>query len=136
MDYCCLNSVVVEDAQPYLGIDDTLKTLSFPNDLASAYYQVELCYADKEKTTFTSTCNLFQLQVILFKLCNASATFLCLLKCLFHLDDVIIFCQSVKQQSAEFFNAWADGASVHLQCPTDLIRFIGLAYCYSKIFNG
>ncbi|KRZ08940.1 hypothetical protein T11_2719 [Trichinella zimbabwensis] len=122
MDYCCLNSVVVEDAQPHLGIDDTLKTLSFPNDLASAYYQVELCYADKEKTTFTSTCNLFH-HLSVPRRGND-------LKCLFHLDDVIIFCQSVKQQSAEFFNAWADG------CPTDLIRFIGLAYCYSKIFNG
>ncbi len=69
-------------------------------DLCSGYWQVEMDQADKEKTAFVTRKGLWQWRVMPFGLCNAPATFECLMdlvlhglhweRCLVYLDDIIV----------------------------------------------
>ncbi|GFX63475.1 retrovirus-related Pol polyprotein from transposon 17.6 [Trichonephila clavipes] len=105
VDYRKLNDVTKKDSYPLPRIDDTLDTLSghkwfLTLDLKSGYWQVEVHPEDREKTAFTSGQGLWQFKVMPFGLCNAPATFECLMEtvlkgltfeaCLIYLDDVII----------------------------------------------
>ncbi|GFY16361.1 retrovirus-related Pol polyprotein from transposon 412 [Trichonephila clavipes] len=105
VDYRKLNEVTKKDSYPLPRIDDTLDTLSGHKwfstlDLKSGYWQVEIHPEDREKTAFTSGQGLWQFKVMPFGLCNAPATFECLMEtvlkgltfeaCLIYLDDVII----------------------------------------------
>ena len=71
-------------------------------DIKSGYWQVPIPKADKPKTAFqTSSGQLFKFNHVPFGLCNASATFSCLMDCVptslnwetyfFYLDDMIVF---------------------------------------------
>ena len=73
-----------KDADPLPRIDDTLSTLAGSQwfstlDLVSGYWQVEIDPADKPKTAFCTTKGLFHFKVMPFGLCNAPATFQCLM---------------------------------------------------------
>ena len=69
-------------------------------DLISGYWQVEMSPEDQEKTAFCTPEGLFEFTVMPFGLCNAPATFQCLMdlvlsglqwtEYLVYLDDVII----------------------------------------------
>ncbi|GFY22203.1 retrovirus-related Pol polyprotein from transposon 17.6 [Trichonephila clavipes] len=104
VDYRRVNDVT-KDSYPLPRIDDTLDTLAGNTrfstlDLKSGYWQVELHPVDKEKTAFTTGQGMWQLKVMPFGLCNAPATFECLMEtvlgglsyeaCLGYLDDIII----------------------------------------------
>ena len=107
VDFRQLNAATVKDAHPLPRIDDLLDALHGAKwfstlDLKSGYWQVPIAEQDKEKTAFrTSSGQLFEFNQVPFGLCNAPATFSRLMdrvlaglhweKCLFYLDDIIVF---------------------------------------------
>ena len=107
VDFRQLNAATIKDAHPIPRIDDLLDALHGARwfstlDLKSGYWQVPIQERDKEKMAFrTSSGELFEFNQIPFGLCNAPATFSCLMDrvlaglhwetCLFYLDDIIVF---------------------------------------------
>ena len=86
VDYRKVNAVTHKDAYPIPRVDDTLDTLSgstwfYKIDLTKGYCQVEMAPADREKTAFCTQKGLFEFNVMPFGLCNAPATFQCLMDC-------------------------------------------------------
>ena len=84
IDYRQLNDVTRKDAYPLPRIDDILDALEGSQyfstlDLYSGYWQVDMDKADKEKTAFITRKGLFQWRSMPFGLCNAPATFECLM---------------------------------------------------------
>ena len=105
VDYRKVNEVTRKDAYPLPRVDDTLDTLVGSKlfttlDLASGYWQVEVAPEDQPKTAFTTPEGLYQFKVMPFGLCNAPATFQCLMdrvlsglkwsSCLVYFDDIIV----------------------------------------------
>ncbi|BHF66763.1 hypothetical protein SprV_0200978500 [Sparganum proliferum] len=78
-------------------------------DLKSGYRQVEIHPDDRHKTAFTVSQGLYEFQTLPFGLCNAAATFQCLMyrvlqplildKCLVYLDDIIVFGRSIDEHN-------------------------------------
>ena len=107
VDFRQLNAATVKDAHPLSRIDDFLDALHGAHwfstlDLKSGYWQVPIMERDKEKPAFrTSSGQLYEFNQVPFGLCNAPATFSCLMDCvlsglhwevcLFYLDDIIVF---------------------------------------------
>ena len=106
IDYRRLNALTTKDTYPLPRIDDSLRLLGNQQwfstmDLASGYWQVAMSPEAKRKAAFVTNEGLFQFRVMLFRLCNAPATFerlmdrvLCGMRwsrCLVYLDDVISF---------------------------------------------
>ena len=106
VDYHRLNALTTKDAYPLPWIDDSLRLLGNQQwfstiDLASGYWQVAMSPDAKRKSAFVTNEGLFQFRVMPFGLCNAPATFECLMdrvlcgmhwpRCLVSLDDVISF---------------------------------------------
>ena len=116
VDFRQLNAATVKDAHPIPRIDDLLDALHGARwfstlDLKSRYWQVPIQEQDKEKTAFrTSSGQLFEFNQVPFGLCNAPATFSCLMDrvlaglhwetCLFYLDDIIIFAATWEEHLA------------------------------------
>lgn len=74
--------VTCKDIYPIFRVDDTHDTLSGSTwfstiDLKSGYWQVEMT-SKTEKTAFCTQEGLFEFNVMPFGLCNAPATFQCL----------------------------------------------------------
>ncbi|GFY17977.1 retrovirus-related Pol polyprotein from transposon 17.6 [Trichonephila clavipes] len=112
VDYRRLNDITKKDSYPLPRIDDTLDTLACNTwfstlDLKSGYWQVELHPDDKEKNSFTTGQVLWQIKDMPFGLCNAPATYECLMKtaleglsyvaCLVYQDDIIIVGRSLEE---------------------------------------
>ena len=107
VDFRQLNTATIKDAHPLPRIDDLLDALLgacwfSALDLKSGYWQVPIMERDKEKTAFrTSSEQLYKFNQVPFGLCNAPATFSCLMDrvlsglqwetCLFYLDNIIFF---------------------------------------------
>ena len=107
VDFRQLNAATVKDAHPLPRIDDLLNALYGARwfstlDLKSGYWQVPIMERDKENTAFrNSSGQLYKFNQVPFGLCNAPATFSCLMDhilsglhwetCLFYLDDIIVF---------------------------------------------
>ncbi|KAL5516149.1 hypothetical protein EMCRGX_G001420 [Ephydatia muelleri] len=111
VDFRQVNAVTRKDAQPLPWIDDTLDVLGSAKwfsslDLASGYWQVEVCPEDREKTAFVTPYGLFQFRVMPFGLTNAPATFQRLMEevlsglhwttCLVYLNDILIFSATIE----------------------------------------
>lgn len=80
IDYRKLNSVTEKDAYPLPNINECLESLGGSVyfsclDILSAYYQIEVDEADRQKTAFTTKFGLFEYLVMPFRLCNAPSTF-------------------------------------------------------------
>ena len=110
VDYRRLNTLTVKDAYPLPCINDSLQLLGNQQwfstmDLASGCLQVAMSPEAKRKAAFVTNEGLFQFRVMPFDLCNAPATFECLMdrvlcgmkwsRCLVYLDDVISFGASI-----------------------------------------
>ena len=116
VDFRQLNAATIKDAHPLPRIDDLLDALHGAKwfstlDLKSGYWQVPIAEQDKEKIAFrTSSGQLFEFNQVPFGLCNAPATFSCLMDrvlaglhwetCLFYLDDIIVFSSTWEEHLA------------------------------------
>ena len=116
VDFRQLNAATVKDAHPLPRIDDLFDALHGARwfstlDLKSGYWQVPIMERDKEKTAFrTSSGQLYKFNQVPFGLCNAPATFSCLMDrvfsglhwetCLFYLDDIIVFSSTWEEHLA------------------------------------
>src|SRR5437868_9884979 len=80
VDYRKLNKITKKDAYPLLRIDEMLDSLAGTIyfsilNLMSRYWQVIMNPADKEKTAFITRYSTYEFNIMLFRLCNAPATF-------------------------------------------------------------
>ena len=116
VDFRQLNATTVKDAHPLPRIDDLLNALHGARwfstlDLKSGYWQVPINESDNAKTAFrTSSGQLYEFNQVPFSLCNAPATFSCLMDrilaglhwgmCLFYLDDIIVFSSTCEEHLA------------------------------------
>ena len=107
IDFRCLNSHTKKDAFPLPRIHDTINALKGSKyyttvDLLSGFWQTPMATESKQYKAFTvSTLGFYECERISFRLCNAPATFQCLMQnclgelnyttCLVYLDDVVIY---------------------------------------------
>ena len=80
VDYKKLNAITKKDSYLLLWINKLLGSLVeatyfFTLDLMSRYWQVMMHPADREKTAFITKYSTYKFNIMLFELCNASATF-------------------------------------------------------------
>ena len=122
VDFHQLNAATVKDAHPVPRINDLLDALHGAKwfstlDLKSGYWQVPISEQDKAKTAFrTSSGQLFEFNQVPFGLCNAPATFSCLMDrvlaglhwetCLFYLDDIIVFSSTWEEHLARLLEVF------------------------------
>lgn len=112
VDYRRLNSKTRRDAFPLPCIDESLDALSGAKlfstiDLASGYHQVALHERDRDKTAITTLFGLYEYLRMPFGLCNAPATFQCLMQAtmsdlvfqivLVYLDDLLVFSSTLSE---------------------------------------
>jgi len=112
IDYRQVNSLTRRDAYPLAHTDVCLDAMAgacwFSTfDPRSSYHQVVTEPRDSEKTAFICREGQFRFKTMPFGLCNAGATFQCLMDmvmsglalqvCLVYLDDVIVFSSTVDQ---------------------------------------
>ena len=105
-DYRKLNNVKHRDAYPLPRVEESLDALGHAQvfsslDLTAGYFQVAVTEQDQEKTAVTTPFGLYQWTRMPFGLCNAPATFQCLMGAvpgdlafkvlLVYLDDVLVF---------------------------------------------
>ena len=82
VDYRKINTVTKKDVYPLPRVDDILDTLGKAKyfstlDLTSGYWQIEMDPATRDKSAFTTNCDLFEFlrMPLNFGLCNSPATF-------------------------------------------------------------
>ena len=85
IDFRKLSDLTRKDASPLPHIEVCLDALNGSKyfssmNLASGYWQVAMDPKDQEKTAFLTHVGLFKWNVMPFGLCNAAATFACLME--------------------------------------------------------
>ena len=112
VDYRDINSQTEKDSFPLPRIDQVWPTLSRARyfasvDLLMGFHQVEVDPRDSAKTAFLTHRGLYINNVMPFGLCNAPATFQCLIErvlgtligrgVLVYIDDVLIYAETAEQ---------------------------------------
>ena len=139
VDFRQLNKATVKDAHPLPRIDDLLDALHGAKwfstlDLKSGYWQVPITEQVKAKTAFrTSSGQLFEFNQVPFGLYNAPATFSCLMdrilagphweRCLFYLDDIIVFSSTWKEHLARLRQVFKRHRQANLKLGADKCTF-------------
>ena len=97
VDFRALNKILVKNCYPLPRIDDFLDQMKeeifFTKlDLQSRYHQVRIAESDIWKTAFKTKQGLFKWLVMPFGLCNAPATFMCVMDSVLRpfLDEFLI----------------------------------------------
>ena len=146
VDFLQLNAATVKDAHPLPRIDDLLDALHGGHwfstlDLKSGYWQVPIMERDKEKTAFrTSSGQLYEFNQVPFGLCNAPATFSCLMDhvlaglhwetCLFYLDDIIVFSSTWEEHLARLRQVFERLRHAHLTLGAEKCAFAAKEVSY------
>jgi hypothetical protein len=122
VDFRKLNDVTIGDSFPLPVISDVLNSLDNSKYFstvvyASGFWQIPLRAEDRPKTAFTTNYGHFEYKCMPFGLKGAPATFQRLmstvlfgmqgLKCLFYLDDVLVFGETLKVHSDKLRDVFA-----------------------------
>ena len=110
-------------------------------DLKSGYWQVPITESDKAKTAFhTSGRQLYEFNQVPFGLCNAPATFSCLMDrvlaglhwetCLFYLDDIIVFSSTWEEHLARLRQVFERLRHANLKLGADKCTFAAKEVSY------
>uniref|UniRef100_A0A8R7QR88 Reverse transcriptase domain-containing protein n=1 Tax=Triticum urartu TaxID=4572 RepID=A0A8R7QR88_TRIUA len=125
VDFRRLNSVTVKNKFPLPVVDELLDELAgaayFSKiDLRAGYHQIRMREEDEEKTAFKMHHGHYHFRVMPFGLCNAPATFQCLMNTVFgrhvrkfiiiFLDDILVFSEELQEHEE------------HLRVTLDLLR--------------
>ena len=113
IDFCCLNAHTKKDSYPLPRIQEALESLVGAGhfsclDLKSGFWQIRMDEMSKKYIAFTvGNLGFFECDRMPFGLCNALATFQCLMQncmgelnyiyCLIYLDDLIIVLQMAEE---------------------------------------
>ena len=146
VDFQQLNAATVKDAHPLPRIDDLLDALHRAKwfstlDLKSGYWQVPITEQYKAKIAFrTSGSQLYEFNQVPFSLCNAPATFSCLMDrvlaglhwetCLFYLDDIIVFSSKWEEHLARLRQVFERLRHANLKLGADKCTFTAKEVSY------
>src|SRR6266498_1010906 len=115
VDYKKTNAITIVDAYPLPVVNDTIDKIGGKKyytsiDLASGYWQVEVDENSQDITAFVTLWGLYQFNVMLFGLTNASATFQRLMNYVLHdylnnfvvvyLDNILVCSDTFKEYLA------------------------------------
>jgi hypothetical protein len=115
VDYRRLNSITVKNKFPMPLIDEILDELTWATvftrlDFKSSFHQVRMAATEEFKTAFKTHHGHYQFKVMPFGLCNAAATFQCIMNSVLEsflrrfvivfMDDILVYSRSLSEHAS------------------------------------